>query len=168
MNFFPFFQSAEVLDTVSKDVKEVANLARTKSVEAYDYVKKDLEELTATVQEEVSSTATALKQKLKVTKFGNCKQLDPVRPGSWNPSSNSMKLISFVQIEETGGTAASVKRSLTSFLNQVSDAFYIPPEDDDEPIFLDRLQATVSLFGASSSSPRMGNPRKCELKSDET
>ena len=37
-----------------------------KSVEAYDYVKRDLEELSATVQEEVSSTATALKQKLKV------------------------------------------------------------------------------------------------------
>ena len=37
-----------------------------KSAEAYDYVKRDLEELSATVQEEVSSTATALKQKLKV------------------------------------------------------------------------------------------------------
>ena len=40
-----------------------------------------------------------------------------------------------------------MKKSLTSFLNQVSDAFYIPPEDDDEPIFLDRLQAQICTLG---------------------
>lgn len=36
------------------------------SVEVFDYVKKDFDEFTQTVQEEVSSTATALKEKLKV------------------------------------------------------------------------------------------------------
>lgn len=37
-----------------------------KSVEVFDYVKKDFDEFTQTVQEEVSSTASALKEKLKV------------------------------------------------------------------------------------------------------
>ena len=40
-----------------------------------------------------------------------------------------------------------MKRSLTSFINTVSDAFYIPPEDDDEPIFVDRLQAIIYTMG---------------------
>ncbi len=36
------------------------------SAEVYDYVKKDFDEFTQTVSEEVSTTATALKEKLKV------------------------------------------------------------------------------------------------------
>lgn len=35
----------------------------------YDYVKKDIGEFTQTVSEEVSTTATALKEKLKVFIF---------------------------------------------------------------------------------------------------
>ena len=83
----------EVFDTVRKDVGAVAQSAKEKvqvlmikqhtclasricvtewqyfvlqSVEVFDYVKKDFDEFTQTVQEEVSSTATALKEKLKV------------------------------------------------------------------------------------------------------
>ena len=102
------------------------------SAEVYDYVRNDISELTATVQEEVSSTATALKQKLKVIpiKIATCCDVTP----------------RFLQIEESSGTAATVKKSLTSFLNQVSDAFYIPPEDDDEPIFLNKLQGLNQLL----------------------
>lgn len=76
-----------MLDNVRKDVADFAVNARdkvidepviifhiifnyfnliSKSVEVYDYVKKDIDEFTQTVQEEVSSTATALKEKLKV------------------------------------------------------------------------------------------------------
>ena len=40
------------------------------SVEVYDYVKKDIGEFTQTVQEEVTSTASALKQKLNVRCYG--------------------------------------------------------------------------------------------------
>lgn len=54
--------------------------------------------------------------------------------------------------EANGGAAASVKRSVTAFLHQVSDAFYIPPEDDDEPIFLDRLTAMIYNLGADPAT----------------
>ena len=37
-----------------------------KSAEVYDYVRKDFDEFTQTVSEEVSTTASALKEKLKV------------------------------------------------------------------------------------------------------
>ena len=36
------------------------------SVEVFDYVRKDFDEFSQTVQEEVSSASTALKEKLKV------------------------------------------------------------------------------------------------------
>lgn len=45
-----------------------------------------------------------------------------------------------------------MKRSVTSFLNQVSDVFYIPPEDDDEPIFLDRLTAIIYTLGSDPAT----------------
>ena len=45
-----------------------------------------------------------------------------------------------------------MKRSVTSFLNQVSDVFYIPPEDDDEPIFLDRLTAIIYTMGCDPAT----------------
>lgn len=41
---------------------------------------------------------------------------------------------------------------MTAFLHQVSDAFYIPPEDDDEPIFLDRLTAMIYNLGADPAT----------------
>ena len=41
---------------------------------------------------------------------------------------------------------------MTSFLNQVSDVFYIPPEDDDEPIFLDRLTAIIYSLGSDPAT----------------
>jgi hypothetical protein len=56
------------------------------------------------------------------------------------------------QIDEENGAAATVKRSVTSFLNQVSDVFYIPPEDDDEPIFLDRLTAIIYNLGCDPAT----------------
>lgn len=56
------------------------------------------------------------------------------------------------QIDEGEGTAATVKRSVTSFLNTVSDVFYIPPEDDDEPIFLDRLTAIIYNLGSDPTT----------------
>ena len=37
-------------------------------------------------------------------------------------------------------------------MNTVSDAFYIPPEDDDEPIFLDRLTAIIYNLGSDPST----------------
>jgi len=117
-------KSVEVFDTVRKDVNDLAQSAKHKSVEVMDYVRKDFDEFSQTIQEEVSSTAssvsTVLKEKLK--------------------------------IDETGVTAASVKKSVTSFFNQVSDAFYIPPEDDDEPIFLDRLTAIIYTMGCDPST----------------
>ncbi|XP_059353508.1 BSD domain-containing protein 1-B-like isoform X2 [Daphnia carinata] len=113
-------KSAEVFDTVRKDVNELAQTAKDKSAEVYDYVRKDFDEFTQTVSEEVSTTATALKEKLK--------------------------------IDDSSGTAATVKRSVTSFLNQVSDVFYIPPEDDDEPIFLDRLTAIIYTLGSDPAT----------------
>ena len=45
-----------------------------------------------------------------------------------------------------------MKRSVTSFLNQVSDVFYIPPEDDDEPIFLDRITAIIYSLGSDPAT----------------
>ena len=45
-----------------------------------------------------------------------------------------------------------MKRSVTSFLNQVSDVFYIPPEDVDEPIFLDRLTAIIYNLGSDPAT----------------
>lgn len=64
-----------------------------------------------------------------------------------------LKIILFlIQIDETGVTAANVKKSVTSFFSQVSDVFYIPPEDDDEPIFLDRLTAIIYTMGCNPST----------------
>jgi len=116
-------KSVEVFDTVRKDVNDLAQSAKHKSVEVMDYVRKDFDEISQTIQEEVSSTATsvstALKEKLK--------------------------------IDETGVTA-NVKKSVSSFFTQVSDVFYIPPEDDDEPIFLDRLTAIIYTMGTDPST----------------
>lgn len=56
------------------------------------------------------------------------------------------------QLDEGEGAAATVKRSVTSFLNTVSEAFYIPPEDDDEPIFLDRLTAIIYNLGSDPNT----------------
>jgi len=117
-------KSVEVFDTVRKDVNDLATTAKHKSVEVMDYVRKDFDEFSQTFQEEVSSTAssvsTALKEKLKM--------------------------------DENEGPAATVKKSVTSFFNQVSDVFYIPPEDDDEPIFLDRLTAIIYTMGCEPST----------------
>lgn len=111
-----------------------------------DYVRKDFDEFSQTIQEEVSSTAssvsTVLKEKLKVSYFYLL-----IINLSWQLYS-----IFSLQIDETGVTAASVKKSVTSFFNQVSDAFYIPPEDDDEPIFLDRLTAIIYTMGCDPST----------------
>lgn len=116
----------------------MANVHFLQSVEVYDYVRKDFDEFTQTVSEEVSTTASALKEKLKVLL-------------SFTVHTLPLQFLCF-QIDDSSGTAATVKRSVTSFLNQVSDVFYIPPEDDDEPIFLDRLTAIIYTLGSDPAT----------------
>ncbi|KAK7867046.1 hypothetical protein R5R35_005686 [Gryllus longicercus] len=78
--------------------------AKDKSVEVLEFVKRDLDEFSTAVKSEASNVVTTTTSALK----------------------DKLKL------DEPESTANSVKRSVSSFLGQVSNALSPPPQDEDE------------------------------------
>lgn len=116
--------------------------AKNKSVEVFDTVRKDVGGLAQTAKEKSVEVFDYVKKDFD--EFTQTVQEEV--------SSTATALKEKLKIDEENGAAATVKRSVTSFLNTVSDAFYIPPEDDDEPIFLDRLTAIIYNLGSDPST----------------
>uniref|UniRef100_A0A1B6L996 BSD domain-containing protein n=1 Tax=Graphocephala atropunctata TaxID=36148 RepID=A0A1B6L996_9HEMI len=106
--------------------------AKTKSAEVYEFVKNDLDELSSAVKTEACAVLSSTSNAVKET----------------------------LQLDKPESTANSVKRSVSSFFDQVGTALSPPPEDGDEeaiiiqgsdPVFLNRLQTRIYTL---ASEPR--------------
>ncbi|XP_054276117.1 BSD domain-containing protein 1-like isoform X2 [Macrosteles quadrilineatus] len=108
------------------------NAAKAKSAEVYEFVKNDLNELSTAVKSEASAVLSSTSNAVKET----------------------------LQLDKPESTANTVKRSVSSFFDQVGTALSPPPEDGDEeaiiiqgsdPVFLNRLQTRLYTL---ASEPR--------------
>uniref|UniRef100_A0A1B6EDN0 BSD domain-containing protein n=1 Tax=Clastoptera arizonana TaxID=38151 RepID=A0A1B6EDN0_9HEMI len=100
------------------------NAAKAKSAEVYDFVKRDFDELSTVVKSEVNAVATSTSNVVRET----------------------------LQLDNPESTANTMKRSMSSFLDQVGTALSPPPDDGDEeaimiqgdnPVYLSRLQSRI-------------------------
>uniref|UniRef100_A0A1B6C0H5 BSD domain-containing protein n=1 Tax=Clastoptera arizonana TaxID=38151 RepID=A0A1B6C0H5_9HEMI len=100
------------------------NAAKAKSAEVYDFVKRDFDELSTVVKSEVNAVATSTSNVVRET----------------------------LQLDNPESTANTMKRSMSSFLDQVGTALSPPPDDGDEeaimiqgdnPVYLSRLQVRI-------------------------
>lgn len=91
--------------------------AKDKSVEVLEFVKRDLDEFSTVVKSEASNVVSTTTSALK----------------------DKLKL------DEPESTANSVKRSVSSFLGQVSNALSPPPQDEDEEAIMIHNSQPVPL-----------------------
>uniref|UniRef100_A0A1B6J0V6 BSD domain-containing protein n=1 Tax=Homalodisca liturata TaxID=320908 RepID=A0A1B6J0V6_9HEMI len=108
------------------------NAAKAKSAEVYEFVKHDLDELSSAVKTEACAVLSSTSNAVKET----------------------------LQLDKPESTANTVKRSVSSFFDQMGSALSPPPEDGDEeaiiiqgsdPVFLNRLQTRIYTL---ASEPR--------------
>ncbi|XP_037088740.1 BSD domain-containing protein 1-like [Pollicipes pollicipes] len=109
-------------------------VAKYKSVEVYDMVKKDLSEFTDAVQAETSTMLSSTSQSLRET----------------------------LQLQDESSAAGQVKKSVSGFLTHVQKAFTPDTMQDDDteayvlrdgqPVLLDRLQTELHRLAADPNT----------------
>ncbi|XP_046386400.1 BSD domain-containing protein 1-like [Ischnura elegans] len=107
--------------------------AKNKSAEVLEFVRRDLDEISSAVSIEASNVV----------------------------SSTASVIKDKLNLEDSDSTASTVKRSISSFLGQVSNVLNPVPEDEDEeamviqgsePIVIDRVQARLFTLTADPAT----------------
>lgn len=113
--------------------KGIFDVARIKSAEVFEFVKKDLDELSSTVKTEATNVVNSTKSVFKET----------------------------LQLDKPESTASNMKKSVSTFLDQVSNVLSPSPEDEDEEavmiqgsdvVPLTRLQTQIYNLGSDSGT----------------
>lgn len=107
-----------------------------------EFVKRDLDEfsvaMSAQASNVVSSTATVLKDKLKV---GHCS----LPPSATIVTNHGIICMIKLQLDDEESAAGSMKKSFSTLLVQVNDVLNPQPEDEDEEAMVIQGSEPVSL-----------------------
>jgi hypothetical protein len=107
-----------------------------------EFVKRDLDEFSVAMSTQasnvVSSTATVLKDKLKVGHF-----FSP--PSATSVTNHCIMCMIKLQLDDEESAAGSMKKSFSTLLVQVNDVLNPQPEDEDEEAMVIQGSEPVSL-----------------------
>ncbi|KAL1455352.1 hypothetical protein WDU94_009454 [Cyamophila willieti] len=144
-------ESQTIEDTSSKDKENPSTLsssdwwkgifdaARNKSAEVLEFVKKDLDELSTTVKTEATNVVQQTTTVFKET----------------------------LQLDKPESTASSMKKSVSSFLGQVSNVLNPSPDDEDEEAVVIHGTDVVPLTRLQTQLYALGNDPDTYLKEIE-